>query len=85
MIENNRKLDTRLRPIEMSDLDSMMNWINDPEITGNFANFNTPVSREEESKYLEKIIESETDKLFVIEDRGGEYLGNIGLHQIHYQ
>ena len=74
----------KLRPLEMSDLDNIMKWVKDPEVTGNFANFNVPISRENEQKYLEKILASEVDRVFAIETATHEYIGNIGLHQIHW-
>ncbi|MBI1969879.1 GNAT family N-acetyltransferase [Candidatus Woesearchaeota archaeon] len=74
----------RIRPLEMKDLNHIMEWVNDPTVVGKFANFQTPISREREQKFLEQIIASETDKLFAIETEQGEYLGNIGLHQIDW-
>lgn len=73
-----------LRPLETSDLDNMMTWVNDSEIIGNFANFNHPISREEEAKFLENILASDKDKSFAIETEKGVYLGNGGIHQIHW-
>ncbi len=74
----------RLRPLGMSDLGNIMHWVNDQEVVGNFANFKVPISRDEEQKFLEKILASETDRVFAIETESGEYLGNAGLHQIHW-
>lgn len=74
----------KLRPLAMSDLDNLMTWVNDPDVVGNFANFKLPISREKEQQYLETILASETDKAFAIENENGEYLGHIGLHQIHW-
>lgn len=74
----------RLRPLEMSDLESIMCWVNDQEVVGNFANFKFPISKDEEKKYLEKILSSETDRVFAIQTEQGEYIGNAGLHQIHW-
>ncbi|HLD00575.1 MAG TPA: GNAT family protein [Candidatus Nanoarchaeia archaeon] len=74
----------RLRSLEMSDLDNIMRWVNDPEVVGNFANFKIPISREEEKKFLEKTLASETDRVFAIENEQGDYVGNVGIHQIHW-
>ncbi|MBI2668344.1 GNAT family N-acetyltransferase [Candidatus Woesearchaeota archaeon] len=74
----------RLRPLEIRDLDSIMQWVNDPAVVGNFANFKVPISRDDEQKFLEKTIASETDRVFAIETEQGEYIGNAGLHQIHW-
>ncbi|MFH1637085.1 MAG: GNAT family protein [Candidatus Woesearchaeota archaeon] len=73
-----------LRPLNMGDLDNMMQWVNDSEIIGNFAVFNKKITREEEQKFLEKIIASENDRTFAIETEFGEYLGNVGINQIHW-
>lgn len=74
----------KLRPLELSDLDGIMAWVNEPEIVGNFQHFNRIISREEEEQYLERLLASETDRVYAIETESGEYLGNIGLHQIHW-
>lgn len=74
----------RLRPLQMSDLDHVMTWVNDPDIVGNFSTFSHPISREEEARYLEKLLGSENDKVFAIESLEGQYIGNIGIHQIHW-
>lgn len=74
----------KLRPLEMQDLDHLMEWVNDVDVVKNFANFQTPLSREREQRWLEDILVSERDKVFAVETPTGEYLGNIGLHQIHW-
>jgi RimJ/RimL family protein N-acetyltransferase len=76
----------RLRPLTVLDVDHMMTWVNDPDIVGNFAAFSgKPITREEEIAYLERLTGSEADRVFVIErDSDGAYLGNVGIHQIHW-
>jgi len=74
----------KIRPLVMEDLDHMMTWVNDDEIVGNFANFTRPISRDQERQYLERIIDSKTDKAFAIEAEDGSYLGNIGVYDIHW-
>ena len=71
-----------LRPIEMSDLDNMMSWVNDTTVVGKFAKLKKEITREEELVFLENIIASESDKLFAIQTENGTYLGNIGIHEI---
>ena len=73
-----------LRPLELRDLDHLMEWVNDPDVVKNFANFQAPISREREQRWLEDILASERDKVFAVETPTGEYLGNIGLHQIDW-
>lgn len=77
----------KLRPLTIDDLDKVMEWVNDPEVVGNLANFTTPISRDEEKKYLERLLASQNDKVFAIEDATDgfdTYIGNIGLHEIHW-
>ena len=71
-----------LRPIEMHDLDQLMEWINDREVVGKFTDLGKTIAREEEKKYLEKIIASDRDQLYAIETEDRMYVGNIGLHEI---
>jgi len=71
-----------LRPIELHDLDSIMSWVNDPAVVGNFAGLSRTITHDDEREYLEKIIASDKDKLYVIETAERNYIGNIGLHEI---
>lgn len=71
-----------LRPIEMNDLDLLMEWVNDPEVVGNFNDLGKIITREEEQKYLQRIVASDKDQLYAIETADGNYVGNIGLHDI---
>lgn len=73
-----------LRPLELSDLEQIMTWINDPEIVGNFGWFGKPVSREEEQRYLEHLISSPADKAYSV-FAAGEYLGQSGIHEIDWR
>ncbi len=71
-----------LRPIEMRDLDQIMEWVNDQEVVGNFSGLTKTITPEDEREYLERIISSEQEKLYAIETEEGTYIGNIGLHEI---
>ena len=75
----------RLRPLALTDVDSMMTWVNDPEIVGNFAAFaGKPFTRADEVAYVTRLLASTSEKVFAIEERAsGRYLGNVGIHQIH--
>ncbi len=77
----------RIRALEKKDLDSVMQWVNDPEITKNLsALFLYPTSKEQEEKWLDDIRNFEaTDKVFAIESLDGVYLGNLGLHKINWK
>ena len=76
--------DLRLRPIRVDDVDAIMEWINDPEVTRNFAGIRGRITREQEVDFLEQMIASENDRLYAIEALDGTYLGNAGLHKIYW-
>jgi RimJ/RimL family protein N-acetyltransferase len=72
-----------LRPLAESDVDSIMTWVNDPEIVGNLAAFSGQAfSREDELQWIRRTLAS-TDRVFSIVAEDGRYLGQIGIHQIH--
>jgi len=73
-----------LNPLRMEDLDDIMMWINDPEVTKNFNIIDREISREEEHSYLENIIKSENDFGYSIRTEEGEYLGNVSIYNIHW-
>jgi len=77
----------RLRPLALSDVDRMMDWVNDPEIVGNIAAFSgKPLTRDDEETYVRKLLASSEDKVFAIERAAdGRYLGNVGIHQIYWR
>lgn len=77
----------RLRPLTLDDVDHMMAWVNDPDVVGNLAVFaGKPITRAEEVAYVERMLASKEDRVFAIERAGdGAYLGNVGLHQIHWR
>ena len=74
----------RLRPIRDDDVDAVMTWINDPQITRNFAGMSKQIRREDELVYLQQMQTSETDRLYAIEADDGRYLGNAGIHKIYW-
>jgi RimJ/RimL family protein N-acetyltransferase len=75
-----------LRPLDLTDVDHMMTWVNDPAIVGNFATFSgEPFTRDQELAYIEKMRASTVDRVFAVERvADGTYLGNVGIHQIHW-
>jgi RimJ/RimL family protein N-acetyltransferase len=75
----------RLRPLTLDDVDHVMTWVNEPDIVGNFAAFSgEPFTREQELAYLTKLIASPNDRVFSIERDDGAYVGQVGVHQIHW-
>lgn len=73
--------DIRLRPIRVDDADAILEWINDPEVTRNFAALGR-ITREQEIRFLEATIASDTDRLYAIETFDGALLGTAGVHKI---
>jgi RimJ/RimL family protein N-acetyltransferase len=75
----------RLRAIQEDDAEAIVAWINDPEVTRNFAAFSKPISLEEERAFLRTMRGSEVDRLFAIEPAGGGALiGTAGIHRIYW-
>jgi len=74
----------RLRPIRLDDVDAIMEWINDPAVTRNFAGMSATITREQELAFLERTLASDTDRLYAIEALDGTYLGNAGVHKIYW-
>jgi RimJ/RimL family protein N-acetyltransferase len=74
----------RLRPIRLDDVDAIMEWINEPEVTKNFATMSRQITREEELAFLQRTLASDTDRLYAIEDAEGRYVGNAGVHKIYW-
>jgi RimJ/RimL family protein N-acetyltransferase len=80
---------TRLRgPLTTADLDGqldhVMGWINDPEVTKNLARFDHVITRDEERAFLARLFASPNDRVFAIETDDGRYVGQIGIHQIYW-
>ena len=78
----------RLRGYERSDLDAVMKWINDEEVTDFLGSGLTyPVSSIAEEKFIEAAAKSsDTEKTFVIETIAErKYIGAITFHAINWQ
>ena len=81
MIIEGKKI--RLRPLRMDDLDHIMAWANDWEVTRTLLMGRYPLTRENEKEWLEsKLKASSEETVFVIETRDGKYLGGINLFRI---
>lgn len=79
----------RLRGYEMSDLDAVIKWINDEEVTQFLGSgmLSYPVSSIAEREFIEKFgrSESPTEKTFAIETLAdGRFIGALGLHGIDW-
>lgn len=75
-----------LRPFELSDLDNIMAWINDPEVTRYLLVGLWPFSRKAEQEWLDRHVlgKDESNKVLAIASKDGTYLGSVGLHGIDY-
>ncbi len=68
-----------------ADASAILGWINDPEITRNFAGFAKPITLDEERTFLRAMATSRDDRLFAIEPAGGgALLGTAGIHKIYW-
>ena len=73
-----------LRPYDMSDLDEVMEWINNQEVR-QYLSLIYPCSRIQESEWIEKATHQQGNEvLLAIETKDHVYLGGIGLHKIDY-
>jgi RimJ/RimL family protein N-acetyltransferase len=76
----------RIRAYEKSDLDSLMSWVNDEEVTRNLgAPMIYPLSRAAEEAYLSANAPGDgPDCRWAVETLDGEYLGGISLMTIDW-
>ena len=77
----------RLRGVEKSDLDPMMKWLHDEEVTRFLGGGVFPASTIEEERWIEKTATATdaSNKVFAIETKADrKYIGNISLHRINW-
>ena len=71
-----------LRLYEMSDLDEVMEWINNQEVR-QYLSIIYPISRTQEVDFLQKLCNPTPDNIVLaIETKDKLYLGGVGLHKI---
>jgi UDP-4-amino-4,6-dideoxy-N-acetyl-beta-L-altrosamine N-acetyltransferase len=70
-----------LKPLERKHLPKCVEWFNDPEITCNLS-FHEPMGLEGEQRWYENMIKDSSSKVYIIETTEGEYIGNVGFHDI---
>ena len=75
--------DVRLVPLSMEHLDHVMGWVNDHEVLQYFANRQADISREEEARYLARLVDSRHDRAFSI-FAGDRYVGQCSINQIYW-
>ncbi|MBI5496272.1 MAG: GNAT family N-acetyltransferase [Deltaproteobacteria bacterium] len=72
-----------LRPLDVSDVDTVLRWINDPEVTQYLLLGRMPINRTRELEWLQKLYTSETDVVFaIVRTSDGTHVGSCGLHRI---
>jgi len=77
-----------LRDYRSSDLDSIRQWVNDPEITNTLSDvFLYPHSKNESETFLNMIMEGKSStKSFVIAEKDSlEYIGQIDLFKLDWK
>lgn len=75
-------MNLELRPTTMTDLQGIMGWVNDPDITHYFATMGN-ITLEQEEAYLKRMLASKTDALFSI-FLDNEYAGQCSINQIYW-
>jgi RimJ/RimL family protein N-acetyltransferase len=71
-----------LRPLDVSDLELCLEWINDPEVSAHLGR-HRPMSRTMETEWLAGQYKSESDlSLAIALTDGDRHIGNVGLHSI---
>jgi RimJ/RimL family protein N-acetyltransferase len=74
---------TRLRPLDVADLDRYLEWINDPEVVQFLGGTLPLVSRLAETDWLERTARKDVaygDVTLAIETLEGRHIGSIALH-----
>ena len=76
----------QLRRLEPTDIDFIMQWVNDPEVTKWLSSFVWPVSRKSEEEWLDRAAKADnpSDQILAVETKDGTYIGQVGLHKIDY-
>ncbi|MBU7013667.1 MAG: GNAT family N-acetyltransferase [Theionarchaea archaeon] len=70
-----------LQSLERKHLQKCVEWLNDPEITETLS-MSEPVSMESEQRWYDSYLKDDHSKILAIETVKGEFIGNIGLHNI---
>lgn len=77
-------MSVKLRPLAESDVDSIMTWVNEPEIVGNLAAFSGQAfTRDDELAWIRRTLAGSDRVWSIIAADDERYLGQIGIHQIH--
>ncbi|HEY8489914.1 MAG TPA: GNAT family protein [Dehalococcoidia bacterium] len=82
-----RGTSVQLRPLDPSDLEACLRWVNDPEVTRTLA-VRYPFSRLQEQEWLETAarLDPRAGHLtFAIETLDGRPIGSCGIHRVEWE
>ena len=80
------KTSLTLKPITLKDIDSVMTWVNDPEVVRNFQHFGKKFSRADELKFMGQLIKSKINIAFsIFRKSDGAYIGQCAVNQIAWE
>lgn len=83
MEEHNRVL--FLRSFDLAtDLPHVMDWVNDEEITFYFASMQDTIKYDEEKKFMQALLQSNTDRVYSIYDQNNVYIGQASINKIDW-
>jgi len=71
-----------LRPTRFDDIHEIMQWVNDPDVLAQFANFKT-VSFEQEAEHLLRLLKSKDDFTYTVLC-DGVYAGQASINKIYW-
>jgi diamine N-acetyltransferase len=74
----------RLRAIERTDIPMFVRWFNDPELLRYLAMY-VPMSQAAEEQWFDRVLNDESQHVFVIETADGAPIGNLGLFGIDWK
>jgi RimJ/RimL family protein N-acetyltransferase len=74
----------RLRPLEKSDMELKVKWYNDPEVNRTLI-LNEKLALDKSLEWFDKAVCDDSRRDFIIETKGGEPVGLIGLLGIDRQ
>ena len=71
-----------LRPIEKEDIDKIVVWVNDPEVT-QFLSMSLPLNKMQEEEWHQNLTKKDKDIVLGIEV-DGKLIGTMGIHNIDW-
>ena len=73
------------RPLEVDDIERLVKWVNDPDITQFLTMGRFPINFAREEEWLKGLYKGQNDiALGIVLKDGDIHIGNVGLHQIDW-